>query len=517
MKQFGSESRPGQLQFYNSSLSKLTMGGVLLCEAPPGVGKTLAYLNAAVTSGKFPVVIAVHRHALQDQIIGDCAKHFPDLKAVVVKGHASYGCGRDLPEWARGELPKDMTPEEREKVSSQKCLKVGECYAKQAKVASYSADIVVCTHTMLVVDQRVRKITDGAAQILPTYYHLIIDEAHCLYDEAINTMSHKVTTRSFLRDEEELCIEWLKAFKKRVFTEAPEGVDGIIDTVSSREHYQLYQQAVTDNGGEEDLASGQLLAQYGEASFRQISRNHGRTAGLIEALESIGGEGTVSWSEESGVIEVKPKECHELTADLFRKSGVVACSATLPFALFRSEHRVPKDAQELTVESSFDKSKVKLIIKGPHPTKMRFSHRKLVTESLQYLAKKHGGNILVLCSSYDMAGHARDALASVPNVVAQEPGRPLPDFPDGGILIACESAWAGFDHKGLKAVVITQVPYQVPDPWVNALLSDRGWPWYNARAKTKLIQGIGRLQRSAEDSGLVLILDDRAKRLVKAS
>lgn len=517
MKQFGSEARPGQLAFYHSALSRLQFGGVLLCEAPPGVGKTAAYLNAAVSNGQFPILIAVHRRALQDQIIADCAKFFPDIKAVVIKGHTAYGCGVDLPPWAQGELPKDVATEEREKVSSAKCLKVGTCYAKLAREEAMKAEIVVCTHTMLCVDQKIRRATDGAAQILPTYRYLIIDEAHCLFDEAIGLMSHKVTLRSFLKDEEESCIDWLKAFKKRVFTEPPEGVDWVIEAVKSREHYQLYTQAVKATGGEEDLACANLIAKFGEASFKQIVRNHSRAEGLVEALESIGEEGLVSWSEDSGVIEVKPKTCHELTSELFRKTATVACSATLPFKTFRQEHMIPKEAEELTVESSFDKRKVKLVINGPHPTKMKFSHRKKVTDCLQYLARKEGGNILVLCASYDMVSHARDALASVPNVVWQEPGMPLPDFPENGILIACEAAWAGFDRKGLKAVVITSVPYAVPDPWVNAMLEEHGWPWYNARAKTKLIQGIGRLQRSATDSGLVLIIDDRAKKLVKAS
>jgi Rad3-related DNA helicase len=516
MKQFGSEARPGQLAFYHSALSKLQFGGVLLAEAPPGVGKTLAYLNAAVSHGQYPILIAVHRRALQDQIIADCARHFPDLKATVIKGHNAYGCGVNLPEWAQGELPKNITPEEREKVSSGKCLKVGECWAKRARQDAMASDIIVCTHTMLCVDQRIRKLTDGAAQILPTYNFLIIDEAHCLFDEAIGLMSHKITPRSFLKDEEP-CIEWLKAFKKRVFSEPPEGVDWVIEAVKSREHYQVYMQAMKEAGGEEDLACANLITKFGEASFKQIHRNFGRAESLAEGLESIGSEGSVSWSEEGGIIEVKPKTCHELTSDLFRKRATVACSATLPFKTFRQEHMVPKEAEEIIVESSFDRSKVKLVINGPHPTKMKFSHRKKVTDCLQYLARKEGGNVLVLCASYDMVSHARDALASVPNVVAQEPGQPLPDFPDNGILIACEAGWTGFDRRGLKAVVITSVPYAVPDPWVNAMLEEHGWPWYNARAKTKLIQGIGRLQRCATDSGIVLIIDDRAKKLVKAS
>lgn len=516
MKQFGTEARPGQLMFFNNALSTLRDGGVLLAEAPPGVGKTLAYLNAAVEHGEFPILIAVHRRALQDQIIADCAKHFPGLKAVVIKGHNAYGCGLNLPAWAQGELPKDCPQEDREKVSSAKCLKVGDCYAKRAKVAAFSADIVICTHTMLCVDQRVRNITKGAAAVLPDVRALIIDEAHCLYWEAVNMMSYKISPSSFLKNEEAPCIEWLKKFRTRVFGEAPEDVDWVIEAVEAREHYQLYETTKRENEGEDDLASKRLIERFGEASFRQIAKNHSRAEHLIESLKMIGDEDYVSWSEEGGIIEVKPKESSSLTAGLFKKRSTVACSATLPFKMFRQEHQIT-EAQEITVPSSFDPKKVRVVIKGPHPTKMKFRHQQLVKDSLIRLQQLHGGNILVLCASYAMAGFARDALANAQRVVMQEPGQPLPDFPEDGILIACESAWAGFDRKGLKAVVITSVPYLVPDPWVNSMLEAKGWPWYNTQARTKLIQGIGRLQRSADDEGLVLILDDRAKRLVKAS
>lgn len=516
MKAFGNETRPGQLRFYGSAMATFSDGGTLLCEAPPGVGKTAAYLNAIVDSGQSPVVIAVHRRALQDQIISDCQRFFPGAKAVVIKGHDAYGCGLNLPDWARGELPKDLDHVTRGKVSSSKCIKVGDCYARAAKTAAWAADIVVCTHTMLCVDLRLRELTQGAACVLPDHRYLVIDEAHTLFWEAINMMSHKVTPRSFMK-EEETCLDWLRGLGQRVFHSAPDGVDNVVAAVESREYYRLYEKAVSESD-DVDMVGAQLIAQHGEATYRTILREHSRTESLITALESIGSEGNVSWSHDNGV-DVKPKECHSLTRKLFEKKGVIACSATLPFKMFKKEHAI-KEATELQVESSFDRSRVRIVIKGPHPTKLRHAHTKLLGDSLQYLARE-GGNFLVLCTSYDQVRAAQGALARTATdglqVVCQAPGEPLPDFPDGGVLIACDSAWAGFDRKGLRAVVICGVPFMPPDPWVNELLHDLGWPWYNAQARTKLIQGIGRLQRSATDSGLVLILDDRAKRLVKAS
>lgn len=518
MKVFGNETRLGQLKFYSSALDTLSSGGILLCEAPPGVGKTAAYLNAAVSSGQAPIVVAVHRRTLQDQIIADCARFFPDVKATVIKGHDAYGCGVNLPDWAQGELPKTLDSDVRSKVSSPRCLKVGDCYSKRAKLKALGSDIVVCTHTMLCLDQRVRDLTNGAATILPDYRYLIVDEAHCLFWEAINMMSHRISSRSFMK-EEELCLDWLKKLAGKSFHEPPEGLDEVIAQIETREYYRLYEQAIADADPEDlDSVGASLIKQHGEATYRTILSQHQKTESLIESLQRIGSEDMVSWST-GDAIEVKPKECHSLTNKLFKKPGVVACSATLPFKMFCKEHMIGEH-QELTVESSFDRSRVRTVIKGPHPTKMRVAHTELMTRSLQYLARE-GGNFLVLCTSYEQARTAQGALALTAkgglDVVTQQPGEPLPDFPDGGVLIACESAWAGFDHRGLRAVVICGVPFMPPDPWVSEMLDTLGWPWYNAQARLKLIQGIGRLQRSATDSGLVLILDDRAKRLVKAS
>lgn len=87
------------------------------------------------------------------------------------------------------------------------------------------------------------------------------------------------------------------------------------------------------------------------------------------------------------------------------------------------------------------------------------------------------------------------------------------------ILIATDSFWEGVDVKGdmLKNVIIVKIPFQVPDdPVTEALIEsikkeDKN-PFLSYQlpnAIIKLRQGIGRLIRSKEDSGKVIILDSR--------
>lgn len=89
----------------------------------------------------------------------------------------------------------------------------------------------------------------------------------------------------------------------------------------------------------------------------------------------------------------------------------------------------------------------------------------------------------------------------------------------GACLLGCQSLWEGVDLPGdaLKLLVITKLPFPNPaDPLVAGLAADIKEKGENAfkeffvpEAYMELRQGIGRLIRGEEDSGKVLILDNR--------
>lgn len=90
------------------------------------------------------------------------------------------------------------------------------------------------------------------------------------------------------------------------------------------------------------------------------------------------------------------------------------------------------------------------------------------------------------------------------------------------VLVGTDSFWEGVDVKGdgLRLVIIPRLPFRVPsDPLEQArheLLRNRGLDPFRAytlpSAVLKLRQGFGRLVRSADDRGAVLILDPRLHR-----
>ena len=83
------------------------------------------------------------------------------------------------------------------------------------------------------------------------------------------------------------------------------------------------------------------------------------------------------------------------------------------------------------------------------------------------------------------------------------------------VLLGTKSFWEGvdFERNNLKLLIITRLPFQVPtDPIVQARSSNYENPFreYSVpQAILKFRQGIGRLIRSKEDRGTVVILDNR--------
>ena len=82
-----------------------------------------------------------------------------------------------------------------------------------------------------------------------------------------------------------------------------------------------------------------------------------------------------------------------------------------------------------------------------------------------------------------------------------------------------DSFWEGVDVKGdaLRLVIITRLPFQVPSEPIQQARAERisalgGDPFREMsvpQAVLKLRQGFGRLIRSRDDRGAVLILDNR--------
>ena len=133
------------------------------------------------------------------------------------------------------------------------------------------------------------------------------------------------------------------------------------------------------------------------------------------------------------------------------------------------------------------------------------------------------GRTLGLFTSYRVLNAAYDALmtAGWPGTILKQGACPrtqlIKQFKEdvGSVLLGCESFWAGVDVPGesLSCVVIDKIPFVPPDdPVLDAIAAaDRGWFKNHSipRAVIAMRQGFGRLIRTQQDRGVVVMLDAR--------
>jgi Rad3-related DNA helicase len=190
-------------------------GGVLLAEAPTGVGKSLAYLLPAVlhaSGGERRVVVATCTRSLQDQLF---ERDLPALLEALdlrlpcarLKGKQNYLCPRalqqadgrgpeenetldELRRWAAADEEGDLDrfpasdPEAMRRLRGRlgadphactmlTCRKGRECYWVRARRAAAQSRVVVVNHALLAISGEVEGL-------LPDFDVLVVDEAHRL-------------------------------------------------------------------------------------------------------------------------------------------------------------------------------------------------------------------------------------------------------------------------------------------------------------------------------------------------
>ena len=469
----------------------------------------------------------------------------------------------------------DKVASDRDNCLGRNCETYDTCFYFKVRREMHNADLLIVNHHLLFSDLAIRKASGSAAGILPDYDYLIIDEAHHLEATATShaSINFNNTRVKWLldslyneRNDDGLATHFNSPQLKDQTIEAREQTNKLFNSIveeinkldenghSTTLTHRIHKSNFVENVLDAPLAEVEktlkvlqddAATEDDEQEIMAHQRHCERLRDELDMLIQQNDPNYVYWVETSSrnyqprvVLNATPANVNQmLQEELFtQKNSVVMTSATLAtnrnFGYFKA--RIGIDTcRELLVHSPFNfKQQVQLHIpKGmPDPKSNEFTAA-VIDKILHYLKLTHG-KAFVLFTSYRMMDEVYDAVA--PDLV--EIG--VTSFKQGGelsrtdmleafredtdsVLFGTASFWEGVDVRGeaLSNVIITRLPFEVPThPVMEARvkqIKESGGDEFSEfslpEAILRLKQGFGRLIRTKNDKGIVVILDPRIK------
>jgi len=419
----------------------------------------------------------------------------------------------------------------RECPGASRCPSGAICFAEAARNRALQSDVVVVNLHLYGLDLAMGGV------LLPEHELVVIDEAHQLEDIISATSGIELTGGRFtdlarrvrgviaddrlhagVDDAGRLLTEALRPHRdRRIRGGLPDDLAGAIIVARGRvESVLAAARNVPSDAPEETRTRALRLVQS--------------TGALVDDLGAVerAGTGEVVWVEGSDanpMLRVAPLDVAAVLKDrLWDERTAVLTSATLPARLPSRLGVPPAQITELDVGSPFDYEAHALLYCAAHlPDPRSPGYVEALTDELGDLIEAAGGRTLALFTSFRVLDEAAAALQQrldVPILTQRDmpKGRLLERFTtdEATCLFATMGFWQGVDVPGasLSLVAIDRIPFPRPDePLLQARRERAGADAFGLidlpRAATLLAQGAGRLVRSADDRGVVAVLDPR--------
>jgi ATP-dependent DNA helicase DinG len=439
------------------------------------------------------------------------------------------------------------------------CPAFAGCHVMQARREAMAADLVVINHHLFFADLSLRD--SGVAELLPTVDAAVFDEAHQLVEAGVQFLGRTLGSAQAVDLARDLLAAGLQHARG---LQDWQGVSAALDR-AGRELRLACHGARQDVRGtlklrfDECASDGALAAALGElaaaADGAAESLEHvadaapdfdrlAQRARDLSALTARFGEpvpsGHVRWvdlSPHQARLVESPLDIRAMLTEQRQRAPRtwIFTSATLgdddALGWFTRSTGL-EDAQHLRLGSPFDYPRqARLWVPSRMPLPNDGAHPAAVGTLAARCAHRLRGRTFVLTTTLRVLPAIAEALqawlarqGAQLEVLVQgtEPRRALLQrFGDGSgkVLVGSHSFWEGIDMPGdaLQCVLIDKLPFPPPnDPLVEArvrqLKSEGRDPfdaYFVAEAAVALKQGAGRLIRTENDRGLLVLCDTR--------
>jgi ATP-dependent DNA helicase DinG len=447
------------------------------------------------------------------------------------------------------------------------CPDYQRCFVTEMRRKAQESDVIIVNHHLFFADLAVKQQAGGApdAGILPDAAAVIFDEAHELEDVASSYFGLSVSNLRFedlARDTEAVlkgrdsvstgayfAAQQLRDRARMFFSQLPMATDGR-QPFEGREEF-------LETSGDLYLSVRNTLTRL-EVELDQL-RGVDEAPGLRKRVTNLRSElefllestssNTVYWLERrvSGGL-------HKQSRTTFLQATPIDVSGLLDERVFQSFPTAVLTSATLTVQGSFehirrrlglgiDKSSARELVVPSHfkyekqallylppemPDPRDPAFQQAAARCIQRVLEITKGRAFCLFTSYTQMRDLYERLLPVldypillhgtaPRNTLLEQFRETPN----AVLFGTASFWQGVDVQGeaLSCVIIDKLPFAVPnDPVVaarmKAIEEAGGKPFFEYQVPSAVItlkQGFGRLIRSLEDRGVLVLLDPRIR------